>query len=91
MVNFQSAPGLMELDAKQVVSHFSSVSSNKLKLGAISSPVISAGLVLFYQPPSGDLSKMCFQLKQKYSGSCLDMYGQAYIYIYKKKSRDREV
>lgn len=27
---------------------------------------------------------MCFQLKQKYSGSCLDKYGQ-------KKSKDREV
>lgn len=53
MVNFQLTPGLMEQDAKQVVSHFSSMSSNKPKLGAISSPVISAGLVLFYQPPSG--------------------------------------
>lgn len=85
MVNFQSTPGLTEQDAKQVVSHFSSMSNNKVQLGAISSWVISAELLLFYQPPSGCLGKMCFQQKQKYSGSCLDIYGQA------KKSRDREV
>lgn len=84
MVNFQSTPGLTEQDAKQVVSHFSSMSSNKLKLGAISSRVISAELVLLYQPPSGGLSKMGFQLKQKYSGSCLDLYGQA------KKKKQRQ-
>lgn len=77
MVNFQSTPGLTDQDAEQVVSHFSSMSSNKLKLGAISSRVISAELALFYQPPSGGLSKMGFQLKQKYSGSCLDLYRQA--------------
>lgn len=60
MVNFQSTPGLMEQNVKQVVSHFSSMSSNKLKFGAISSPVISAGLVLFYQPPSGASAKCAF-------------------------------
>lgn len=85
MVDFQSTPGLTEQDAEQVVSHFSSMSSNKLELGAISSRVISAELALFFQPPSGGCSKMGFQLKQKYSGSCLDLFGQA------KKSRDREV
>lgn len=57
MVNFQSTPGLTEQDAKQVVSHFSYMSSNKVKLGAISSRVISVELVLFYQPP---LAKCAF-------------------------------
>lgn len=60
MVNFQSTPGLTDQDAKQVVSHFSSMCSNKLKLGAISSGVISAELVLFYQPPPGAWAKCAF-------------------------------
>lgn len=77
MVNFQSTPGLTDQDAEQVVSHFSSMSSNKLKLGAISSRVISAELRCFISLPRGGLSKMGFRLKQKYSGGCLDLYGQA--------------
>lgn len=85
MVNFQSTPGLMEQDAKQVVSHFSSMSSNKLKLGAISSPVISAGLVLFYQPPSGASAKCAFS----WNRSILEIVWICSDRLKKKKGRDR--
>lgn len=44
---------LGRLHARHVVSHFSYMSSNKLKWGAISSWLISAELGLFHQPPSG--------------------------------------
>lgn len=74
MVSLESTPGLTGQDAR----HFSSMSSNKLKWGAISSWLIIAELALFYQPPWGLGKKRVLLEQQKYAGRCLDEHRQTH-------------
>lgn len=74
-VDLESTPGLTRQDARHVLPHLCYVSSNKLKLGAISSRLITVQFVLFYKPPWG-FGEVSFWLEPENTVSYLNEYRQ---------------